>query len=59
VFSTHNVTEAERHADQVLVLADGELLFSGPTSDLAEQAGTDSSTDFEAAFVAFLRSRGH
>ncbi len=59
VFSTHNVAEAERHADRVLVLADGELLFSGPTSELAEQAGTDSSTDFEAAFVAFLRSRGH
>ena len=29
VYSTHNVGEAERYADRVLVLADGELLFSG------------------------------
>ena len=29
VFSTHNVGEAERYADRVLVLADGELLFTG------------------------------
>ena len=29
VFSTHNVAEAERYADRVLVLVDGELLFTG------------------------------
>ena len=29
VYSTHDVGEAERFADRVLVLADGELLFSG------------------------------
>src|SRR5204863_1456456 len=29
VYSTHNVQEAERYAQQVVVLADGERLFSG------------------------------
>src|SRR5215217_1525638 len=28
VYSTHNVAEAERYADRLLVLADGELLFT-------------------------------
>ena len=34
VFSTHNVGEAERYADRVLVLADGEVLFTGSPADL-------------------------
>ena len=55
VFSTHNVGEAERWADRVLVLADGELLFTGTPGELAG-AG---SVDFEGAFVRFLRQRGH
>ena len=29
LFTTHNVAEAERYADRVLVLVDGELLFTG------------------------------
>ena len=29
IYSTHNIQEAERHAQRVLVLADGELLFTG------------------------------
>ena len=29
LYSTHNVQEAERYADQLLVLADGERLFDG------------------------------
>ena len=29
VYATHDIAEAERHADRVLVLADGELLFWG------------------------------
>jgi ABC-2 type transport system ATP-binding protein len=59
VFSTHNVAEAERRADRVLVLADGELLFSGPAGELALRAGTDEPGDFEGAFVSFLREHGH
>jgi len=58
VFTTHNVSEAERYADRVLVLADGELLFEGTPSALHEAVGSNA-YDFEAAFVAFLRERGH
>ena len=58
VFTTHNVAEAERYADRVLVLADGELLFEGTPAGLHEAVGSDA-YDFEAAFVAFLRERGH
>jgi ABC-2 type transport system ATP-binding protein len=54
VFSTHNVGEAERYADRVLVLADGELLFDGAPGDLVGEE-----RDFEAAFVRFLHERGH
>ena len=58
VFSTHTVSEAERYADRVLVLADGELLFTGSPAGL-ERAVGGASRDFEAAFVAFLRDCGH
>ncbi len=58
VFSTHNVAEAERYADRVLVLADGELLFTGSPAELERTVG-GASRDFEAAFVRFLRDRGH
>jgi ABC-2 type transport system ATP-binding protein len=57
VFSTHDVGEAERFADRVLVLADGELLFTGTAAELAATMG--SATDFEVAFVRFLHERGH
>jgi ABC-2 type transport system ATP-binding protein len=46
VFSTHNVGEAERYADRVLVLADGEVLFSGSPPDLEALVGGDP-RDFE------------
>jgi ABC-2 type transport system ATP-binding protein len=59
VFSTHNVGEAERYADRVLVLADGELLFLGTPAGLQETAGGAAHDDFEAAFVTFLHARGH
>jgi ABC-2 type transport system ATP-binding protein len=58
VFSTHNVQEAERYADQVVVLADGERLFAGTPRELESTVG-DAAGDFETAFVAFLRQRGH
>ena len=54
VFSTHDVGEAERYASRVLVLADGEVLFSGTPKELVGDA-----RDFESAFVAFLHERGH
>lgn len=57
VFTTHNVGEADRYADRVLVLADGELLFSGTPPEL--EAAVGDTVDFEAAFVRFLHERGH
>jgi len=59
VYSTHNVAEAERYADRLLVLADGELLFTGTPADLERATGEHEAIDFEGAFVRFLRSRGH
>jgi len=58
VFTTHNVAEAERYADRVMVLVDGELLFTGTPAEL-ERAVGGSTRDFEGAFVRFLHERGH
>jgi ABC-2 type transport system ATP-binding protein len=58
VFSTHNVAEVERYATRVLVLVDGELIFSGSPRELERTVGGDSQ-DLEAAFVRFLHERGH
>jgi ABC-2 type transport system ATP-binding protein len=56
VFSTHNVAEAERYADRILVLAEGLLLLDGTAAELQRQAGQESYGDFERAFVGFLRA---
>ena len=58
LYSTHNVQEAERHADRVLVLADGELLFTGTPRALEQEVGNPD-LGFEAAFVRLLHARGH
>jgi ABC-2 type transport system ATP-binding protein len=60
VYSTHNGAEAERYADRVLVLADGELLFTGSPRDLERAVGArDRDLDFESAVVTFLHEHGH
>jgi ABC-2 type transport system ATP-binding protein len=68
VFATHDIAEAERYADRVLVLADGERLFWGGPEELLstveagrrDAAGAfEGRPDFESAFVTFLRQRGH
>ena len=59
IYSTHDVGEAERYADRVLVLADGELLFSGTPAELQAQDSNPAHPDLEAAFVSFLHDRGH
>ncbi len=73
LYSTHAVTEAERYADRVLVLGDGEQLFLGTPTELEEVVAGDLAPsaiappgpsdgpagDFETAFVQFLRARGH
>ncbi len=58
VFTTHNVGEAQRHADRLLVLADGEVLFTGTPAQLAERAGTGDG-DLEDAVIRFLAEAGH
>ena len=35
IFSTHNIAEAERYGQRLLVLADGEALFDGTSSRAA------------------------
>ena len=57
VYSTHHVGEVERYADRILVLADGELLFTGTPAELEQVVG--GAQDFESAFVRFLHDRGH
>jgi ABC-2 type transport system ATP-binding protein len=63
VFSTHNIAEAERFGDRLLVIAEGEGLFHGTVSELhaAEPVPPGASTerDFERAFIDFLAARGH
>ncbi|MET0559572.1 MAG: ABC transporter ATP-binding protein [Solirubrobacterales bacterium] len=63
VFSTHDIQEAERYGQRLLVLADGESLFDGSTEDLREavrrEAPEAADSDFETAFVAYLHHRGH
>ena len=58
LYATHNIQEADRYASRVVVLADGELLFTGSPRELEDVVGT-TGLDFEAAFVEFLHQRGH
>jgi ABC-2 type transport system ATP-binding protein len=63
IFSTHDIQEAERYGNRMLVLADGEALFDGPARSLREAVRTEApeaaDRDFETAFVAYLHHRGH
>jgi ABC-2 type transport system ATP-binding protein len=63
IFSTHDIQEAERYGNRLLVLADGESLFDGSADGLREavrsEAPDAAGRDFETAFVAFLHHRGH
>ena len=63
IFSTHDIQEAERYGQRLLVLADGEGLFDGTADQLRSavrsEAPEAASSDFETAFVAFLQHRGH
>jgi ABC-2 type transport system ATP-binding protein len=58
VFSTHNVGEAERYGDRVIVLDEGRMVFDGTPEALMQAAPAGSGKDFEQALVAFL-SEGH
>ena len=58
VYATHHIQEADRYADRLIVLADGENVFAGPPRELEQATGT-TGLDFEQAFVQFLHQRGH
>jgi ABC-2 type transport system ATP-binding protein len=58
VFATHHIQEADRYADRLIVLADGEDVFDGSPRELEQATGT-TGLDFEQAFVHFLHQRGH
>jgi ABC-2 type transport system ATP-binding protein len=57
LFSTHDVGEAQRYADRVIVLDDGDLLFDDSPRALMVEAGQGGGADFEGALVAFLQRR--
>jgi len=63
IFSTHDIQEAERYGQRLLVLADGEALFDGTPEELRAAVHSETPeaarSDFETAFVAFLQHRGH
>jgi ABC-2 type transport system ATP-binding protein len=54
IFSSHNVSEAQRHADRVLVLAGGQLLLDGTPEELLRAGGKAQGGDLEQALVALL-----
>jgi ABC-2 type transport system ATP-binding protein len=58
VYATHHIQEADRYADRLVVLADGECVFDGSPRELEQATGT-TGLDFEQAFVEFLHQRGH
>jgi ABC-2 type transport system ATP-binding protein len=57
LFSTHNASEAQRHAGRVLVLAGGRLVFEGAPQQLVEAVGPSAQGDLERALVQFLAER--
>jgi len=54
LFSTHNVSEAQRHAGRVLVLSDGRLLLDGTPAALMRAGAQPADGDLERALVSFL-----
>jgi ABC-2 type transport system ATP-binding protein len=54
LFSTHHLGEVRRYASRAIVLADGEVLFDGAPSEIA-----DGGEDIEGAFLRLLDERGH
>jgi ABC-2 type transport system ATP-binding protein len=58
IFSTHNVGEAQRYGDRVIVLDEGRMIFDGTPEALIQRSPGGAGDDFEQALVAFL-SEGH
>ncbi|HEV2922560.1 MAG TPA: ABC transporter ATP-binding protein [Solirubrobacteraceae bacterium] len=58
IFSTHNVGEAQRYGDRVIVLDEGRMIFDGTPEALIQRSPGGAGSDFEQALVALL-SEGH
>jgi len=58
LFSTHNVSEAQRYAGRVIVLAEGRLLFDDSPEALLAAGGEGRGGDLERALVRFLAQQG-
>jgi ABC-2 type transport system ATP-binding protein len=54
IFSTHNVAEAQRYADRLIVLADGRMLFDDSPAALLARGGEAAGGDLERALVRFV-----
>jgi len=54
VFSSHNVSEAQRNADRVLVLSRGRLLLDGAPAELLREGGQGAAGDLEQALLSYL-----
>ncbi|HET8976420.1 MAG TPA: ABC transporter ATP-binding protein [Solirubrobacterales bacterium] len=61
IYSTHQIEEAIRYGDRLLVLADGEALFDGTFPELRRSVGRlgTTSEDPEGDFVRFLEEKGY
>jgi len=61
VFSTHDIQEAERYAERIFVVADGNGVFDGTAAELRDAVVTPngSDVDLETSFLAFLEKAGH
>lgn len=51
VITTHELHAAERHADRVVVLADGAIVFSGTPDDLRARGGDHADLDLAFARI--------
>jgi ABC-2 type transport system ATP-binding protein len=59
VFATHDLQEAARHSDRLLLLADGEAIYSGAAAELQAAVAGSGARDLEEAFTAYLRREHH
>ncbi|MCB0858694.1 MAG: ABC transporter ATP-binding protein [Solirubrobacterales bacterium] len=58
-FSTHDIQEAERYAERIVVVAEGERIFNGTADELRRAVESGRPDDLESSFLSYLRSRGH
>ncbi len=57
MFSTHNPAEAQRYAQRLILLDEGELLFDGTPDELLASAGPGAAGDLEDALMKLQEGR--